>query len=124
VLKVTHAPDGKRQPQVRVAAVEDTNVIGVKVEGPDPRLAALVANTMLAHYIDRTSVLSLQEITKARQFVEREAQRARLALQDAEDALSEFRRKNRVAELTAEQQSRTQQLVDLEAKSRETNSDI
>jgi capsular exopolysaccharide synthesis family protein len=124
VLKATHAPQGKREPHVRVDGVRDTNVIAVKVESPDPKMAAQVANTMLSHYLDRTTVLSLQEITKAREFVQREAEKSRLALQDAENTLSEFRRKNRVAELTAEQQSRTQQFVDLESKSRETDANI
>src|SRR5947209_1761729 len=69
VLAAVHAPTaGKRGPQVRVAGVKDTNVIDVKVESPDPKIAAQVANTMLLHYLDHTSILSLQEIKTARQF--------------------------------------------------------
>jgi polysaccharide biosynthesis transport protein len=124
VLKDTNAPMAKDRPRVRVSSVKDTNVINVKVESPDPKIAAQVANRMLAEYLDHTNELSLQEIKAARQFVQREAEKARYKLQDAEQLLTDFHRSNRVAQLTAEQQSRTQQLVDLEAKSRETNANV
>jgi capsular exopolysaccharide synthesis family protein len=124
VYAAAHVPEGKRRPRIRVNNVKDTNVIDVTVEGPDPEMAARVANTMLKQYLDRTTVLSLQEITRAREFVQGEAKKASSALQSAEDALLEFRRDNRVAELTAEQQNRTQQLVDLETKAREVENNI
>jgi polysaccharide biosynthesis transport protein len=124
VLAACQAPKGKRKPKVRVTGVRDTNVIKVAVESPDRAMAARVANTMLDHYLERTQLLSLQEITGARTFVQGEAQKAQRALQGAEDAILSFRRANRVSELTAEQQNRTQALVDLEAKSRETRSNI
>jgi polysaccharide biosynthesis transport protein len=124
VLHASHVPTDKREPQVRVAGVKDTNVIDVKVQSPDPQTAARVANTMLAHYLDRTTLLSLQEIGRARAFVQKEAQKARGALQKAEDALTQFRQENRIAQLTAEQQNRTQELADLEAKSVETRTNI
>jgi polysaccharide biosynthesis transport protein len=124
VLAASGAPRGKHEPQIRVTGVRDTNVIDVAVQSADPEMAARVANTMLTHYLEHTSVLSLQEITRAREFVQKEAQKARRTLQGAEDALLEFRRRNRVAWLTAEQQNRTQELLDLEAKRRETHNNV
>jgi polysaccharide biosynthesis transport protein len=124
VLTEAHLPRDQREPEVRVAGVKDTNVIEVTVESPDRHVASRVANTMLDHYLDRTRLLSLQEVTRAREFVQKEAGKARRSLQRAEDALLTFRRDNRVAALNAEQQSRTQDLVDLESKSRETSNNI
>jgi polysaccharide biosynthesis transport protein len=124
VLRAAGVTADKQKPQIRVVGVKDTDVIDVKVQGPDPQLAARVANTMLTHYLDRTRDQSLQEISRARQFVQKEAQRAQRTLQNAEDALAEFQRTNRIAQLTAEQQSRTRQLAELEVKSTETRTNI
>jgi polysaccharide biosynthesis transport protein len=120
VFRVSGAPHGKGEPHVRVTGLRNTNVIEVTVQSPDREMAARVANTMLSHYLERTRLLSLQEITQARVFVEKEARKARHELQRAEDTLLSFRRANRVAEQTAEQQNRAQELGDLEARHRET----
>jgi polysaccharide biosynthesis transport protein len=124
VFAAARAPGGKRQPRVRVASVRDTNVIEVAVQSSDPEMAARVADIMLSQYLEHTSLLSLQEIKQARQFVQKEARKAQQKLQDAEDTLLTFRNANRVAQLTAEQQNHTQELVDLEEKSRETQNNI
>jgi tyrosine-protein kinase Etk/Wzc len=79
---------------------------------------------MLEHYLERTQVLSLHEITLARAFVEKQSKQAERALERSEARLMEFRRKNRVVELAAEQQNRTQQFVDLESKSAEARDNI
>jgi succinoglycan biosynthesis transport protein ExoP len=110
--------------QVRVAGLKETNIIEVTVAGPDAPMAARVANTILDHYLERTRLLSLQEIRRAREFVQGKEQKAKRALERAEAALLRFRRANRVAELTAEQRDRTQELVDLESRSREIRSSI
>jgi polysaccharide biosynthesis transport protein len=124
VITEARVPRDQREPEVRVAGVKDTNVIEVTVQSPDRHVASRVANTMLDHYLDRTRLLSLQEVTRAREFVQKEAGKARRALQRSEDALLTFRRANRVAALNAEQQSRTLDLVEVESKSRETSNNI
>ena len=94
------------------------------MQSPERKMVARVANTILDHYMEYTKVLSLQEITQARQFVQKEEQKAHRTLQRGEDALLDFRHANRVAQLTAEQQHRTQELIDLETKSLETHNNI
>src|SRR5262249_41224459 len=124
VLTASGVLPSKQQPRIRVTGVRDTNVINVTVQSADPEMAARVANKMLTHYLDHTTALSLQEITRAREFVQKEERKARRTLLGAEDALLEFRRTNRVDLLTADQQNRTQELLDLEAKSRETHNNV
>jgi polysaccharide biosynthesis transport protein len=124
VFKACGAPSDEREPRVRVTKVKDTNVIEVTVTGPDRKMTATVANAMLNHYLEHTRTLSLQEVVTARQFVQKRADGARQSLQQAENALLKFRRDNRVAELTAEQQNRTEEFVNLEARSREVHNDI
>jgi polysaccharide biosynthesis transport protein len=124
VFHLAGAGRGRREPHVRVTGVRNTNVIEVTVQSSDRAMAARVANAMLDHYLDRTRLLSLQEITQARLFVQKEARKARRELQRGEDALLRFRNENRVAELTAEQQNRTQDLVELESRTRESQNNI
>jgi polysaccharide biosynthesis transport protein len=116
---------GAGQPvSVGITNMKGTNLVAVTVESPDRRVAARVANTLVDQFIQRTSVLSLQEITQARAFVQREALKAEQALQRAEDALMRVRRSNRVTELNAEQASRTADQIRLESSSRETYGSI
>jgi capsular exopolysaccharide synthesis family protein len=104
----------RRPPVLHARRVRETNVIDVSVESPDAKMAARVANTMLSEYLEYTGENSLKEIRAAKRFVQGERQRAEGALAAAEGALLRFRKRNRVAQLTAEQESRTRELVDLE----------
>lgn len=125
VLAAAHAPlVGRRKPQIRVADVEDTNVIEVTVDSSHPCLAAGVANGMLDHYLDYSRDVSLHEISQTTQFIRRKARKAQRDLQDAENGLLSFRRSSRVAQLAAEEKNRTQELVDLEAKASEVAAGI
>jgi succinoglycan biosynthesis transport protein ExoP len=115
---------GDTPASISVDDIKDTNIVTVRVESPDPQVAADVANAMLEQYLKRTRAVSIHEIVQARHFVQKESEKARRALQRAEESLLRFRRTNRVAQLAAEQQNRTQELVELEAKSREANSNL
>jgi succinoglycan biosynthesis transport protein ExoP len=128
--QVFRRADGKGTKEVRipasvsVEAIPETNVIRVSATSPDPKRASSVANAVLDEYEQQTQVANLEEIQRARKFVEREGEKARRALAQAEDALLVFKRSHRVAELTAEQQSRTQELVALETRASEVDGSI
>jgi polysaccharide biosynthesis transport protein len=122
--RIPKTENGSSTPAIRVAAIRDTNVIEVTVESQDRELAALVANTMLDEYQDQTRMINLEEIQRARQFVEREAQKSRSELAQAEHDLLLFKRDHRVAELTAEQTSRTQEWVEMDTKAAEAANNI
>lgn len=121
---VPRTPDGQSEPRIRVADVRDTSVIEVTVESRDPGLAARVANTMLDEYQRGTRGHNLEEVLRARRFVEQEAGKARRELAVAEAALIGFRRRYRVAALSAEQESRVRQLVELETQATEAAGNI
>lgn len=114
----------RRDPRVRVAEVRDTSVIEVTVESRDPQLAARVANTMLDEYQRQNREYNLEEVLRARQFVEKEVEAARRELEQAEQALIQFRRDHQIGGLSAEQESRTRQLVELESRLTETAAEI
>jgi succinoglycan biosynthesis transport protein ExoP len=121
---IRETPSGAGEPDIKIAGIRDTNVIEVTVESPNRQMAAQVANTMLDEYQNQTRMINLEEIQRARQFVEREAQKSRRELANAEHELLLFKKNNRVTELTAEQTSRTQELVDLDTKAAEAANNI
>jgi capsular exopolysaccharide synthesis family protein len=121
---IKKTPDGANEPEIKVASIRDTNVIAVTVESPYRELASRVANSMLDKYQEQTRIINLEEVQRARQFVEKEAESARKDLAKAETDLLRFRRANGVVELTAEQQNRTQALGELETKSAEVANNI
>jgi polysaccharide biosynthesis transport protein len=121
---IRRTPSGAGEPDIKIAGIRDTNVIEVTVESPDRQMAAQVANTILDEYQDQTRMINLEEIQRARQFVEREAQKSRRELAKAENDLLLFKRDHRVAELTAEQTSRTQEWVEMDTKAAEAANNI
>jgi succinoglycan biosynthesis transport protein ExoP len=114
-----------RQVPAQVSAKGDpeTNIVTISVQSSDPAVAARVANTVVDEYLERTRVLSLQELTRARAFVRKETERARQALQRAEDALLSYHRASGDTKLTAGSTNREQELIQLEAQSRQAQND-
>lgn len=102
----------------------DTNIVTVRVQSTDPKAAAHVANTVLDEYLESTRVLSLQEVIRARQFVERQTAKAQQALQRTEAAVANFRRTSGLDELTTEKKKEIEDLFQLEAQSRQSESDL
>jgi capsular exopolysaccharide synthesis family protein len=123
VFRSVELPPDRRGASVSSEKGEGQNIVAVSVHSAYPETAAIVANAVLDQYLLYTRQHSLSEIVRARRFVEREEEKARRALQSAEDALLAFRRQNRVAQLTAEQQSRTQAYIGLETQTRAVESD-
>jgi capsular exopolysaccharide synthesis family protein len=121
---VPRGPDGRSEPRIKVSDVRDTSVIEVSVESRDPKLAARIANAMLDEYQRETRGHNLEEIYRARRFVEREERKARRELAEAEAALIRFRRTHRVAALTTEQESRVRQVVDMETQATQMTGSI
>lgn len=113
-----------QEPGIKVSSVRDTNVITLNVESPNRELAARVANTMLDEYQRQTRMVNLEEIERARKFVEGETKKAHAELLSTEQKLLLFKKNHRVVELTAEQQTRTEELVNLETKTTEVSNNI
>lgn len=124
VFAAAGLPPNRRDASVHVGSVKDTNIIEVQVQSPYPETASRIANSLLDQYLEESSRFSLQEITRAHAFVSQEEEKARQALQRTEARLLSFRRANRVVQITAEQQSRTQAFIELESKSRDTRNEI
>ena len=83
-----------------VSDVKDTNVVDVTAESGDPHRAADAPNALLKLYIDQISNQSLNEMERARQFMEQQGKVAHRKLVRSESALQAFKQKNHVTDLT------------------------
>lgn len=116
-------PPGTRGPDVRVENLEGTEIIAVRVTCGDPEFAAEYANAIVALHLEEGQAQALKGIRDALAFTEREEERARDGLERSELHLLRFRKERRVEELTAEEQSRAREALDLESRVRELGAD-
>ena len=85
---------------ISVAAVGQTNVIGVTAESGDPKVAAAAPNTLLKLFIAQDVENRLGEMEQARQFVLKQGAQARGTLRAAESKLKRFKQQSHIAELS------------------------
>jgi len=116
---------GVPPPTVTVAAQEGTGgVIQIGVEGGDPQEIARLANAMVEQHMERTELLSTNNLTRAMEFVRKERDKAAKALADAEGALLTFKKRNKVVQLAAETEARSKEYIDLKSRINEADSNI
>jgi succinoglycan biosynthesis transport protein ExoP len=111
-------------PVIKVSNIDRTNVIVVQVESPSPREAARVAQTMLELHKQEAKETSTKGLTDALKFVTRESRKAKAALDRAEQQLEAFRSRNRVTELTAEQESQIKNFIEMETQLLATRNNV
>lgn len=115
---------GARGPEVRVENLEGTEIIAVRVTCGDPEYAAEYANAIVNLHLEQGQAQALAGIRDALAFSEREEGRARQSLQKAEMRLLAFRKERKLEELSAAEQSRIREALDLESRVRELGADV
>ncbi len=78
---------------------KDTNIIEADTEAATPQRAAAAANRLLELYVAQDSDQSLGQITTALQFVQTQGAIAHKNLNDAENALADFKQQYHLADL-------------------------
>jgi capsular polysaccharide biosynthesis protein len=111
---------------VKIQAVKDTNLIEIRVQHSDAKLAADIANTLAQEFLNFISESNQQQMAKSVEFLEQQRQNVRKELAKAAAALKEFDSKprgvdllkkeveKRMADLTDYQSQLNQAKVDLE----------
>jgi capsular exopolysaccharide synthesis family protein len=123
VFKTCKVPPGSG---VRVSSEgdSDTNIVTIRVESAIPIVAARVANAVASGYVDRTRVQSMQEIERAREFVEEQANGKQRELQVAEDSLRTYQRLTGAPDRESQHQSRAQELFALQSQLRQNEAEM
>jgi len=110
---------------VQATAVKDTNLIEIKVQHSDPKLAADIANTLAQEFLSFISENSQAQMAKSVEFLEQQRESVQQDLAKAAAALGEFNSKprgvdllqkeaeKRMADLTQYQSELTQAQVEL-----------
>lgn len=103
-------------PEIKVSNIDRTNIIVVQVESPSARDAKNVADWMLKLHSKESLSSSTKGLENALRFATDETREARNTLDAAEHRLEEFRRRNHVSGVSAEQESQMKALVDAETE--------
>jgi polysaccharide biosynthesis transport protein len=112
-------------PSVRIEVVSgNSNIIQITVEGGNPEAITRLANTILDKHVKRMDLNQTTGLQNTVDFVRKERDEAERQLAAAETALISFNKSHRVAKLTAEQQARTKEYVDLQARVREMQDNV
>lgn len=112
--KIVNRP-GVVPPSVMVEPLEGMNVIRVTVEGGDPQAITKLANTIVDLHLKRTDLLTTTGFDRTLEFAARERDRNLARLRDAERKLIAFRKAHRVIQLSADQEAKAQEYVQLQA---------
>jgi capsular exopolysaccharide synthesis family protein len=103
------------QSNLKVTPIRDTDLIEVKVTAKDPRMAALLANTVAAEYRQESLQLSRGEITEVRQFLQEQLKIVQDSLRLAEDSLKNYMQEEEVSALPEETSELVKQLATFES---------
>src|SRR5438874_7744622 len=111
----------RQDESVRVAVVENTNVIKVSVQSRDALYSADLANAILEEHKTESGDLAGRQVHDAFTWVTNQTAAARAKLGKAESDLIQFKRTHRTEDLQRQQEVRKQAFLDLQEKSREAD---
>jgi len=112
---------GNQDESIRVAVVENTNVIRVTTQSRDPQYAADLANAILEEHSVETQQISGEQVTNAFDWVKNQTATAKAKLDKTEFDLGRFKRTHRTEDLQRQQDAKKQAYLDLQEKTREAD---
>lgn len=121
--KIVDRP-GVVPPTVTIEPLEGMNVIRVVVEGGDPKAITELANAVVNLHLKRTDLLTTTGFDKTLEFATKERDRNLKSLRAAEQRLIAFRKAHRVIQLTADQEARSQEYVQLQTDKHAAESNL
>lgn len=102
---------------ITVEAVKDTNLIEIKVQHNDPKLAASIANTLAGEFLAFISENSEAQMAKSVEFLQQQRQNVEKDLVAATEALKQFNARPRGVELLQKEvEKRTADLTEYQSK--------
>ncbi len=106
--------DGGRSVKVTVEPIKGTSLVQIRVEHPDPKTAARVANAIGEVYIQRSVQKGLYGIQLARKFVERQIEKVQRDLDAVKEEIVGFKRRRQTSDPDAETSARLEQVISLQ----------
>jgi len=87
------------QKKVTVSPVRNTNIVYIKVQDSDPKMAADIANTIVKRYIQQDISRRSKEATYMIKFVKKQIEPTQKKLENALEALAAHKRNSKVVDL-------------------------
>jgi polysaccharide biosynthesis transport protein len=101
---------------VQAQTVEGTNLVDVTVEGRNPTVLARIANALTEVHLEREQAGMLAELTKAKEYLQKESKRALDNLSKAQQRLYEFQRLHGNMNATEVMELRRRELAEADAQ--------
>lgn len=117
-------PVSKLMRGITVRSVRDTDIIEVQARGPTPGDAVIVANAVGEAYVDLNLQHLRGEITEVRRFLEEQLPEVQMHLRTAEEALRQYKQRQKVAALSEETKGLIEGLTEVEQLYFETEADL
>lgn len=102
--------------KIKIEPLRNTRLVNVKAESFDPTLAASMANTLAALYIDRSLQTKVTTTAQAGDWISEQMADARQKLDAAEQALQAYKEKHGIISLDGRQNFMVQKLEELNSE--------
>ncbi|ASC71555.1 Tyrosine-protein kinase wzc [Halomicronema hongdechloris C2206] len=99
-----------------IAPLEGTDVLRVAYQSPNGELSAAVVNQVMTSYIERNITMNRSEATAARQFVQEQLPKAEAEVEQAAEALRQFKDQNQIIALESEANAAVSMINNLETQ--------
>ena len=112
------------QKAITVSPRRNTDLIDIKVQAPDPKEAAVIANTVVQVYRRSSQDRSRTSVREVKEFLETQLDVKERDLNKAEQALKTFKEQEGVITLSGETRELVEQLTDFEALYERAKTDL
>lgn len=101
------------QNNLTVTPVRDSRLIEVSFASYDPQLAALICNTLVSQFIDRTYKNRYEDTSRASEWLSRQLEDLRKKLETSQQDLAAFQNTNGIVDIDEKQNAVTQKVAEL-----------
>ncbi len=101
---------------ITVRPLKETDIILVSYSSPNPKFAADLVNQVMKSYLDKNMDTNRAQAVAAGQFIEEELPNRELAVEQAEQALEDFKNKNNLTSLQQEADSTVTSIKSLDGQ--------
>ena len=102
------------QKNIAAMPVSKSNIMRISVQWTDPFVAMSMANTAARIFLDRNDRIRQQDVASVRAFIERQLERYRIELNEAEEALRRFKQENRITSFNRQSEEILKRLTEAE----------
>lgn len=108
----------------KISNIKSTNVITISYQHPDPAYARDMLNALSEVAVAQNRQYTQEDLSMARQFIEKELERQKNRLQEAETAMLQMKNKQKSVSIEQETAARVNALVELESQKAKTDSEL